>query len=164
MAIKQISEPPLPPRDIEPSIPLPIEAAILHCLEKNPDKRFRSVDELEAALEKSAERDGGTNTLSTQLPISVKGTFSPKWNRSPLWLGILILSLFASPVIRFFWGKSKPTVSKMHQNSTVYAVTFSPDASLLASVSEDKTIKIWDVVKRHEVRTWADPQAVTSVV
>jgi serine/threonine protein kinase len=49
-ALKQIREMPPLPHEIDPTIPLPIERAILKCLEKEPAKRFQSVAELEKAL------------------------------------------------------------------------------------------------------------------
>ncbi|HEY0703143.1 MAG TPA: protein kinase [Candidatus Acidoferrales bacterium] len=51
VALKQMREAPPPPHDIDPSIPAPIERAILKCLEKSPDKRFQTVAELEAAVQ-----------------------------------------------------------------------------------------------------------------
>lgn len=50
VAIKQLHEAPRPPRELEPTLPDHIELAILNCLEKDPGKRFASVDEVEAAL------------------------------------------------------------------------------------------------------------------
>jgi serine/threonine protein kinase len=49
-ALKQIREMPPLPHEIDPTIPVPIERAILKCLEKEPAKRFQSVAELEKAL------------------------------------------------------------------------------------------------------------------
>jgi Protein kinase domain len=50
VALKQMSEDVVPPHAIEPGIPLTIERAILKCLEKEPQRRFLSIGELEAAL------------------------------------------------------------------------------------------------------------------
>ncbi|HXA56370.1 MAG TPA: protein kinase [Candidatus Acidoferrum sp.] len=47
VAMKQLQEAPTPPHEVEPSIPVGIERAILRCLEKAPEKRFQSVAELE---------------------------------------------------------------------------------------------------------------------
>jgi len=55
VALKHIHEIPPAPREVEPTLPVHIEKAILKCLEKNPAKRFQSVDEVEAALTQKIE-------------------------------------------------------------------------------------------------------------
>jgi serine/threonine protein kinase/class 3 adenylate cyclase len=55
VALKQVREYPKPPREIVPMLSHPIEAAILKCLQKDPAKRFQSVNELEAALKVAAK-------------------------------------------------------------------------------------------------------------
>jgi len=50
VALKQIQDRPQNPRDIERTIPQHISKAILRCLEKDPDKRFQSIEELQTAL------------------------------------------------------------------------------------------------------------------
>jgi Protein kinase domain len=54
VALKQLRESPPPPHEVEPSIPVPIERAILKCLEKESPKRFQSISELENALRSPA--------------------------------------------------------------------------------------------------------------
>src|ERR1700677_4007601 len=54
VALKQMREDPPRPGEVEPSIPLPIERAILRCLEKSPEKRFQTVAALESALQEHA--------------------------------------------------------------------------------------------------------------
>lgn len=54
VALKQIRETPPAPHEVDPSIPVGIERAILKCLEKEPGKRFQSVAELENALRSAA--------------------------------------------------------------------------------------------------------------
>jgi serine/threonine-protein kinase len=44
------------PRSINPQIPADLEAVILRCLEKDPARRFQTVDELNAALNAISER------------------------------------------------------------------------------------------------------------
>lgn len=52
---KQVHDTPASPRALEATIPDYIEKGILKCLEKNPSKRFQSVDELAAALARKPE-------------------------------------------------------------------------------------------------------------
>lgn len=55
VALKHIHETPPAPREVERALPAHVERAILKCLEKNPAKRFQSVDELARALTEEAE-------------------------------------------------------------------------------------------------------------
>ncbi len=54
IALKQIREHPKRPREIVPEISLPVEAVILKCIQKDPAKRFQTVNELGIALKKAA--------------------------------------------------------------------------------------------------------------
>ena len=56
VVFKQIQEQPRSPREIAPTLPINIEAAIIRCLEKDPAKRFTTVEELEAALQMTPEQ------------------------------------------------------------------------------------------------------------
>jgi class 3 adenylate cyclase/cell division septation protein DedD len=55
VALKQIRENPRRPREINPKLSHPVEATILKCLQKDPAKRFRSVNELSFALERAGK-------------------------------------------------------------------------------------------------------------
>jgi serine/threonine protein kinase len=50
IALKQLNEAPRRPREFVPDLPSRVEDVILKCLEKDPAKRFQTVDEFEAAL------------------------------------------------------------------------------------------------------------------
>jgi serine/threonine protein kinase len=50
VALKQMRETPPPPHEVDPTIPVSSERAILKCLEKEPGKRFQSVVDLEKLL------------------------------------------------------------------------------------------------------------------
>ena len=53
LAFMQVRETPPDPHDLEPSISMPLENAILQCLEKTPSQRFQSIVQLEEALRPS---------------------------------------------------------------------------------------------------------------
>ena len=71
LALKQLREAPPLPHDVEPSIPAVVERAILKCLEKEPEKRYQSVAELESVL-----RAPGTTGTTGVLPVVVPVTQS----------------------------------------------------------------------------------------
>jgi serine/threonine protein kinase len=73
VALKQIRETPPPPHEIEPTIPVPIERAILKCLEKDPSKRFQSIAELEKVL----SAPGATGTSPGLAPFAAAATTTP---------------------------------------------------------------------------------------
>jgi len=50
VAMKQINEPPVPPRTYESGIPPALEAVVLKALAKRPSERYRSAEEFSAAL------------------------------------------------------------------------------------------------------------------
>jgi beta-lactam-binding protein with PASTA domain/predicted Ser/Thr protein kinase len=51
IALKQVSEPPVPPSHHNPQVPPALEAVVLRALEKDPARRFADADEFIAALE-----------------------------------------------------------------------------------------------------------------
>jgi hypothetical protein len=100
IALKQVHETPPPPRTVEPTLPAYIENAILKCLEKNPDKRFQSAEQLEAALtrqpeEKPVAAEGAGVTMPGRLAF---------WQRSDWYLlgsAVLGMILFFPLFYRF---------------------------------------------------------------
>lgn len=77
VALKQMRETPPPPHEVDPSIPVGIERAILKCLEKEPGRRFQSVAELESALRTAS------SPANTALTPSVSQTHS-RHNLTPV--------------------------------------------------------------------------------
>jgi class 3 adenylate cyclase len=53
IALKQLNDAPKRPREIVPTLPSRVEDVIMKCLEKDPAKRFQTIDEFEAAVERS---------------------------------------------------------------------------------------------------------------
>jgi serine/threonine protein kinase len=59
VAMKQMRETPQAPHEIDPTIPVGSERAILRCLEKEPGKRFQTVVDLEKLLRSHGSADIG---------------------------------------------------------------------------------------------------------
>jgi serine/threonine-protein kinase len=55
IALKQVSEPPVPPSQRNPQVPPALEAVVLRALEKDPARRFADADEFIAALEHAGQ-------------------------------------------------------------------------------------------------------------
>ncbi|MBM3334319.1 serine/threonine protein kinase, partial [Candidatus Sumerlaeota bacterium] len=48
---QQVRAQPTPPRELNPAVPREVEAVVLCCLEKDPDKRYQTAGELRQAVE-----------------------------------------------------------------------------------------------------------------
>lgn len=70
VALKQMREPPVPPHEVDPQIPVSIERAILKCLEKEPGKRFQSIAELESAIRTQGAASTAAPVAPSAAPIS----------------------------------------------------------------------------------------------
>ena len=68
VAMKHITQPPRPPRELRPAISPALEAVILKAIEKKPADRYQTGAELVAALE-AAIRAGGISTAETDAPV-----------------------------------------------------------------------------------------------
>jgi serine/threonine-protein kinase len=53
IALKQVSEPPVPPAQLEPGVPPALEAVVMRALEKDPARRYQDADEFIGALERA---------------------------------------------------------------------------------------------------------------
>jgi beta-lactam-binding protein with PASTA domain len=62
VALKQINEPPPPPRVHVPEIPADLNAVVMKALAKRPSERFRTAEEFASALTPIRERFGGAPT------------------------------------------------------------------------------------------------------
>ena len=101
VALKQLRETPPAPHEVEPTIPVPIERAILKCLEKEPAKRFQSVAELEKAL----STPGVTGTSPGLAPFATPAMSTPpQLVRLPAPSHVEQKSSRVSPVIWVLFG------------------------------------------------------------
>jgi beta-lactam-binding protein with PASTA domain/predicted Ser/Thr protein kinase len=67
IALKQVSEAPVPPSRLNPAVPPALEAVVLKALEKDPARRFADADEFVAALENA---DPAHTGIAPALPVS----------------------------------------------------------------------------------------------
>ncbi len=61
VAMKQVNEPPVPPRIYEPAVPIELDAVVVKALAKRPGDRYRTAEEFRGALlDLRGELEGGT--------------------------------------------------------------------------------------------------------
>lgn len=70
VALKHLSDPPPPPRQLNPDIPVEVEQVILRALEKEPEDRYETLTEFYEALKAAFE----TTELHTLGDTNVKGS------------------------------------------------------------------------------------------
>ena len=104
VALKQISEPPRRPSEVNPQIPPALDAVVLRALAKDPAARFQSADEFIAALD-AAEVDpsGGTALAAAvaEAPALVPEDWEDPWYRRRWVIALAVLALLLAGVAAF---------------------------------------------------------------
>jgi len=82
IALKQVSEAPVPPSVHNPAVPPELDAIVLRALEKEPAHRFADAEEFIAALERTREHlaaapDGGSTAVFGALPAAAYPATDP---------------------------------------------------------------------------------------
>jgi beta-lactam-binding protein with PASTA domain/predicted Ser/Thr protein kinase len=95
VALKQVSEAPIPPRELDPAIPPALEGVVLRALEKDPARRFQSADEFIEALHAARLSPGAVVIEEPVVPleeiVEEEDRRSRRW-----WLWLLILLALAA--------------------------------------------------------------------
>jgi serine/threonine protein kinase/beta-lactam-binding protein with PASTA domain len=80
VALKQVSEVPRPPSELNPAVPTALDAVVLKAMSKDPANRFQSADEFDAALTE-AERNPSVPPVETAsftpVPVATPETAEP---------------------------------------------------------------------------------------
>jgi serine/threonine-protein kinase len=106
IALKQVSELPVPPAQLEPSIPPALETVVMRSLEKDPDHRFQDADEFIAALE-NARRVPTRQVVMEPTPGEPWEPVSDGGSRWWIWLLVLLLIAAAAVGAYFLLGGGK---------------------------------------------------------
>lgn len=77
-AMKHLKETPPPLRSIRAGVPRALEVVIMKALEKDPDRRFASAEEMRSALETTGGRDSNTMAMPASAPpVPARTTDAP---------------------------------------------------------------------------------------
>jgi len=128
-----------------PNIAPALERVVWHCLEKSPERRFQSANDIAFALESLA---GVTSHASQQtlLAAGPRVSSSPGWTRERMiWLGICGLLLVALAVLALlYFPRSQPAAQPVRLALTTsdkatlpIRVTVSPDGSRVAFLADN---------------------------
>jgi eukaryotic-like serine/threonine-protein kinase len=91
VALKQVSEPPIPPRELDPTLPPALEGVVLRALEKDPARRFQSADEFIEALHAARMSPNAVVVVEEAPPIEeILEEEDREGGRWWLWLLILL--------------------------------------------------------------------------
>ena len=144
--VKQMHETPPPPREVEPHLPSFLDRAIQACLEKDPQKRFQSVTELEAALTEKPEAKPATAPGGeVELPIHLT-----RWQRSD-WLLVCAAVLGLALFFPFFERTSLAPRSKVSFDRSVLLRIAQEYAQRLgAPVSRVDRVDAWGAGARYD--------------
>ncbi len=119
VGVKQKSEEPENPKDINPQIPEDLSRVILRCLKKDKDARYQSAGEVRSELIRIEKGMPTTDKViperipSTSKEITV--TFRKRW----LLIPILFVVLVAAVLAFLFLKKGKPVAPSLRQNMLV---------------------------------------------
>jgi eukaryotic-like serine/threonine-protein kinase len=70
VAMKQISDEPVSPRIVEPSVPRELEAVVLRALAKRPSERYRTAEEMSRALAEVRGALDGSGSTTRVIPVA----------------------------------------------------------------------------------------------
>ncbi len=129
-----------PPRQINRTVVLNTETAILMAMNLSAAQRYRSVAEMEKALYEPP---------STAIPVPHDQVVVKTVRRVPSRLaviGVLVTLIMLACVLLIWLPGSLST-----QNAT--SIAFSPDGTVLAVGYKDNFVKLWDVASGRESRT-----------
>ena len=124
--MKHIQQEPIPPRKVRPDLGIPdvLEQVVLKAMNKEPDDRYLSADEMLQALPDARELPGGY-TSGALKPVPV----SPA--RSPLGLALAL-----GAVVVLFGGAVLLALNAGDSAAAVDAALATPDANLVAASSK----------------------------
>lgn len=135
VALKQMREEPPSPREVEPNVPVSAERIILKCLEKEPERRFQSVADLESALQSPVPMTSSQAPVRAATPTSHGSSGLPRTgvalkpaakHKSPV-IWVLATLLFAAAALGGLRARSVMNASNLIQPPAASPAPKPPD-------------------------------------
>ncbi|MBA4370725.1 MAG: serine/threonine protein kinase [Coriobacteriaceae bacterium] len=116
IALKQVNERPVPPGQIDPRVPRPLEAIVMRALEKDPSRRYTSADEMRRELKLFAESGAVAAEAAPMGDTSVMpvvkrsggaprpAPHAPPRRRRPLWPLLVSISVVVAVGLAVAWA------------------------------------------------------------
>jgi predicted Zn-dependent peptidase/predicted Ser/Thr protein kinase len=109
LALKQVRERPTNPTKLTPTLPRRVDAAIMKCLEKDPAKRFQSVEEAFQALAGVTAPDGPK--VAKTVPFAQIAKVATAGRRKSMWAALGAVAAIAAIAAAGIWWYSRPSDS-----------------------------------------------------
>jgi serine/threonine protein kinase/Tol biopolymer transport system component len=145
MLASLLKEQPKPPSEVVPDIPRDLERIILHCLRKEPERRFQHISDVKVELQDVKEESDS----QTAAPASAAVGKRRSWRR---WLalgatGVLVLG---SVVAATLWHLRRaelpaPRLVQLTSSGTVAHASFSPDGNEVVFSSPGENGRSWGI-------------------
>jgi serine/threonine protein kinase/Tol biopolymer transport system component len=140
-----LKEQPRPPSEVVPEVPKELERIILHCLRREPARRFQHMVDVKVELEELKE-ESDSQALAPAAGASVKRRLRHRW----IALGaavILILGTVSAVVLRRLRRPELPPPTVVRLSSERYAGggSFSPDGTQIAFAAAGEDGANWDI-------------------
>jgi eukaryotic-like serine/threonine-protein kinase len=100
VALKQISETPRRPSELNPQVPPALDAVVMRALAKDPANRFQSADEFIAALDAAEVDPSGGTALAAAVAETPTEDERPWWRR-PWVIALAVIALLLAGVAAF---------------------------------------------------------------
>jgi len=142
---KHLEELPKPPREINPTIPIEVEAVIMKALKKNPAERFATADEMSIALNNALGRRISTSSFTVPTgsrpairpPSQPTITLPTEQVKRPTWLPVALIAAVIALIV-------------ISVGTVLLTANPSPTPMVLATVIPDTTGVPADIVPTED--------------
>ncbi len=163
---QQIAVSPLPLRRRMPT-PVPaVEQVVMKALEKNPDRRFSSIREFALALEQASQFSTFTAERAA-IPAITSGTPATILSfKGPIVSRVPVAPPAPAPIVPIVQTEPIGTIicSYQRHQRAISSLSWWFDGTRIISVSNDKTVHVWDARTGKKVQIYQDTSAAVCLV